>query len=96
MISTQVQKQVQFVEGEFSPSEVKDIIGKVIDDQSNFYKLQHLSQWMKDNNCDCETIENQKKELHNQKCELTEIMKEARDKGCKVKLVGEFRLTIEE
>ena len=96
MLATQVMKKMQFVDGEFSPSEAKDIVCKIIDDQSNFFKLQHLSHWIGDCNTEYNSFIDNSKRLNDQKCELTDIINEAKARGCKVRLQGEFKVIIDE
>ena len=74
MYPTQVMKKMQFVDGEFTPTEAKDIINKIIEDQSNFYKLQHLSHWIGNNQDAYMDSVNNSKKLEDCKCELNEMI----------------------
>lgn len=96
MYPTQVMKKMQFVDGEFTPGEAKDIVNKIIEDQTNFYKLQHLSHWIGNNHSAyVDTVQNSRK-LEDCKCELAELIEEANARGCKVRLSAEFNISIED
>ena len=97
--NTNVEKatqEVQLVEGLFTPSEAKDIVNKIIEDQANFYKLQHLSHWIGNNHTAYIDTVNSSKKLDDCKCESTELIEEANAKGCKVRLSAEFNISIED
>ena len=49
---TEVVQKVQLIEGQFTPSEAKDLISSLISEKINFHKIQRLGQVIHDENCD--------------------------------------------
>ena len=85
-------KQVHFLDGTLKPLEAKQVMLKVLDDQINYYKLQNLSCWMKDNTCN--PYESKIKELNQNKNELRRIINEAQTEGCNLSLHGDFKVAL--
>ncbi|MFT6320674.1 MAG: hypothetical protein ACJAT4_001602 [Granulosicoccus sp.] len=95
MYTSELNQKVQVLNGTFKPSEARDIISKMIDDQINFYKLQNLSHWIKDCNISQASLDEKILKLQNTKQELNEIIKEAQAVGENVRLRNYFDLSIE-
>lgn len=95
MYISELMQKVQFQNGTFTPSEARDVISKVIDDQIAFYKLRHLSHWVKDNTIDPNLLEDKIAQLRQQKRELMEMVKEAKLTGNQLSICGEFKINIE-
>lgn len=91
---TESMQKVQFINETFSPSEAKDVILKVIDDQINYYKLQDLSCWMKNNPSQQEVACDRIAQMKQKKEQLSEIIKEAEAVGQKVKLSCDFDILL--
>jgi hypothetical protein len=95
MYTTESLQRLQFVNENCTPSEAKDVVTKVIDDQISFYKLKNLSHWIKDNDCDQVSYYAKIDRLNNKKKELEKLIKEAQSEGLKIKLCGDFHITLE-
>lgn len=86
MRSEKLNKQVELLNGSFTPSEVGDLIIKSIDQQINTYKLQNLSNWIHDHNCDQAPCKANIERLQHRKRELQGLIAEAKSAGCNLKL----------
>lgn len=95
MYTSELMQKVQVINGSFKPSEARDIISKMIDDQINFYKLQNLSHWIQDCNLSQDLLDEKIAKLQHRKQELNEIIKVAQAGGEKVRLCNYFDLSIE-
>ena len=95
MTTVKVQDQkVQFLKGEFTPLEAKDMIYRMIDEQINQYKLQHLSRWEHDHNTSVEAIDQKIENLKRIKQEFAEMIRQAREENCQVNLSGMLIMNI--
>jgi hypothetical protein len=86
MQAEKLNKQVELLSGSFTPNEVGDLILKSIDQQINTYKLQNLSNWIHDHNCDQESCMDNIARLQKRKRELQGLISEAKSAGCNLKL----------
>jgi len=86
MRSENLSKQVELLSGSFTPSEVGDLLIKSIDQQINTYKLQNLSNWIHNHNCDQSPCRDNIERLQHRKEELQGLIAEARTIGCNLKL----------
>ena len=96
MISADVIQEVKILNGTYPPSEARQLICSVIDNQINFYKLQHLSHWERNHKTGRDFLDQKVEELTNKRCELMEIIKQARLEGRQVTFGGCIELTIED
>lgn len=94
MHTSELMQKVQVLNGTYEPSEAKNIISKMIDDQIKFHKLENFRHWINDCDCSQDSVEKKVMELRNRKEELTEIIKEAQAKGENVTLCNYFDLSI--
>ncbi|MFK7775520.1 MAG: hypothetical protein AB8F94_25485 [Saprospiraceae bacterium] len=94
MYTSELMEKVQVLNGTFKPSEARDIISKMIDDQINFCKLQNLSHWIQDCNTSQNLLDEKIAKLQHRKQELNEMIKEAQVTGGKVILNNYFDLSI--
>jgi hypothetical protein len=94
MYTSELMQKVQFINGTFTPTEAREVILKVIDDQINYHKLQHLSSWIKDDSVSPELLENKIAELERRKRELTGLIREARAEGAKLTINGGFNISM--
>lgn len=95
MYTAELIQKIQFLNGTFTPSEARDLISKSIDEQIEFYKLQHLSQWMKDNTISKHQLEIKIDELQQKKQELLDMVKIAKIEDTKLNIRGDFKISLE-
>jgi|GEM_PF-3085162 len=95
MKATEILQEVQFVDENLSPSEARDVVNKVINDQIKFYKLKNLSNWIKDDHCDQDCMLNKVEELKQTRQGFLTLINEAKSKGQGVKLSGNFHLALD-
>ncbi len=79
-------KNVELLKGSFTPSEVKDLILKSLNNQINNLKLKNLSQWIHDHNCDQDVINRQIEKLESRKKDITSLINKAHQSGCELKI----------
>lgn len=83
-----INKKIQLVKGEFTPSEASDIINALIDEKINFHKLQRLQLWERNHVCKTEHLNDRISELINEKENAINIISKARSMGSKLKING--------
>ncbi len=81
----QIQK-VDFIRGNFTPSEVRDLISSFIDKSINLYKVQYMSQWEANHKYESETLDSKIAELTNVKNKLLKVVEKAGLEGARVSL----------
>ncbi len=94
MEATLAKQQLQVMDGKFSPIEATDVITKMIDDQINACKIQHLSRWIKNDTENSESVNDKVIHLNRCKNEFMRIIQEAKAEGCEVELSGNFTITL--
>jgi hypothetical protein len=94
MYTSELIQKVQFLNGTYTPTEAREVILKVIDDQINYHKLQHLSSWIKDDSISPDSLENKITELKRRKRELSRLIREARAEGTKLTIDGGFNVSL--
>lgn len=95
MYTSELMQKVEFLNGTFTPSEARDILLKVIDHQINFYKLQHLSNWIKDHSVSQDLQKERIAQLEDRKRELAELITEARAEEARLTIHGDFNISLE-
>lgn len=95
MRSVNSNTQLELLSGNFTPSEVGDLIIKSIDQQINAYKLQNLSNWIGNNNCDQEPCRANIERLEARKKEIQTLITEARTVGCKLNLSEKIEIKMD-
>ena len=83
-----INKKIQLVKGEFTPSEASDIINALIDEKINFHKLQRLQLWERNHVGNTEHLNDRISELINEKENAINIISKARSMGSKLKING--------
>lgn len=84
---TQDQK-MQFIQGEFIPSEARDVLLCLIDGYINFYNLQYLSDWERNHSLSTEYRDKKISALKNRKRELKQLIEQATKEGRKLSIDG--------
>jgi len=88
MIATEVKHQVNLIDGEFTPSEAKDVINTLIREKVNFHKLNRLSMWEGDTQSDTSFDDGRISQLLQSKEDFIQVYNKAKAAGKKVKLTG--------
>ena len=96
MQATDLMQKVEFINETLTPSEARDIISKIFDHQINFYKVQNLSNWMRNHEVRQEPINEKLSLLKQKKQAITEILNEAKSEGRQIKLCCDFDISIED
>ena len=92
--STIVTQKINLIEGEFSASEVKDVITSLIDEKINFHKLQRLSWCEGDHGADTAFPDGRIGELQREKEIAREFINGLRGQGKRFKMEGVVRITM--
>ena len=79
-------KQFKLVEGNFTASEVNNLIIQSLDNQINNCKIRSLSDWVHNHHCDQEPYRKEISQLEQRKQELQNLIKEAENAGKKINL----------
>ena len=95
MYTTDLLEKVQFLNGTFAPTEARDILFKVIDDQIKFYKIQNLGRWMKNHDCEQESCNQAIEQLKQKKSDLAAIIREAQEENGNITLRGDFIISLD-
>ena len=88
-------KKVELLNDSFSPAEVSQLVIKSIDNQINNYKLQNLSNWVHDHNCDQQECRNKIQVLENRKKEIESMITQAQNTGCRISMSENIQLSLE-
>ena len=88
------EQKVKLLDGEFTPSEARDIVNGLIDVKINFHKLHRLSLW--EGNCDSNTTFDNSRvaQLLTDKDNFLAFLKEMRGQGKKVKMEGVLNISV--
>lgn len=95
MYISELMQKVEFLNGTFTPTEARNVILKVIDDQINSHKLQYLSSWIKDDSVSPDFLEHKIAELERRKRELAALIREAKAEGVNLTVNGGFNVSFE-
>lgn len=96
MQATELMQKVEFMNETLSPTEARDVISKMIDYQINFYKVQNLSNWIRNHEVIQEPITEKLSLLRQKKQEIAEIINEAKAEGRNIKLCCDFDISFED
>ena len=94
MQTVELMQSLKFPDGTLRPTEAKEVLLKIIEDQIDFYKLQHLSQWIKNNTTDPNVLHEKISQLEQNKKELEDIIQVAKTEGCSLNIEGDFKLSL--
>jgi hypothetical protein len=83
-----INKKIQLVKGEFTPSEASDIINALIDEKINFHKLQRLQIWEGNHVCKTDHLSDRITQLQKEKEITRDFISKARAQGSKLKING--------
>ena len=95
MILADVMQEVKLVNGTFTPSEARDIVSGIIDKQINFYKLQHLSKWVGNNNTSPDSIDKKIAALQKERAEFMKMINQAKREGLRLTLNSGMEVVLE-
>jgi len=95
MATEPVKKSIKIIDQAYSPEEARDIISSVIDSHINFYKLQHLKNWVGDHSTTTEERDQKIEELLKKKKELHKIIESAKQEDLCIKIRGVFDMKLE-
>lgn len=87
--------KTEITKDQFSPSQAKEVVAKLIDDQLNFYKLLNLKNWVADNSTNESKINEKISALQRSKEELMEVINQAREQNCKVSIDAMIELKLD-
>ena len=88
--------EIKLLNGVHNPSEVREIISKIINGQINFYKLQYLAQWEANHATGTDFRDAKIDELLEQKNKLQALMELAKAAGCHLSLEGTIEVKLTE
>ncbi len=94
MITQEKVQKTEVIADDFHPAEVKDLVSSLIKVYINFYKLQHLSNWEKNQAASDSYLNEKITELQAKKSELDDIISVAKETGCTIKMDGILRLKL--
>ena len=87
-------KNIQLVNGCFTPSEASDIINGLIDEKINFHKIQKLQIWEGNHVCKTKPLDDRISQLIEEKRTAKEFISEMRASGKKLKINGILEISI--
>ena len=93
---TEVVQKVQLIEGQFTPSEAKDLISSLISEKINFHKIQRLGQVIHDENCDTKYSEERIMDLITERKIAKEFITKSKVKGRNIKIDCVLKITYDE
>lgn len=93
MVRTEVAKEINLINGQFTASEASDVMEALIREKINFHKVQRLQKFIGD--CDCETgdLSDRISELMEEKQKAKAFFAEARAAGRNVVINGTLELS---
>jgi ubiquinone biosynthesis protein UbiJ len=94
MTTTDVLQQVQLIDGEFTASEASDVLNALLREKINFHKLNRLSLWEGDLDCDTSFDDSRLAKLQSAQKEVQELCKEVRLAGRKMRINGVLEIQI--
>ena len=92
--TTTGKQKIQLVKGAFSPAEASDIICGLIDEKINFHKLQRLTLWEGEHNCQTEQLDGRILELEEEKRIAKEFISRNREQQRPLKITGTLEITL--
>lgn len=95
MIAQQVEREFQLLEDVFSPAEAKMIMESMLEQVANTYKLQQLSQWVGDHQCDSTNCEYQLEQVARKKEVFQELVVKAAKEGRGIKIDTQVSIRIQ-
>ena len=88
-------REAQILNGEYTASEARDVISKIIDDQINFCKTQFMSHYEGNHEVGTDYYEKKIADLNYKKQEFKESLSRAKKEGLKISLEGSIKLKFE-
>lgn len=89
------QSDYDLLRDDFSPREAKELILRLIHDQTNFYKLKNLSRDLQ-GKTQSDEIWSRVGELNQMKEEVQEMIELARKTGCKLKVSSQIHIELDD
>ena len=83
-----------YLNGEFTPSELKGLALSMIDEKINFYKLQHLKQWIGNHMTSSDSFTFKIEDLQNQKNNLIDVVEKAAQAGKNIHVGSNMEFSI--
>ena len=87
---------IQLVDGTFTPSEALDVITSLIDQKINFHKLQRISWYEKNENCETKYPDDRIEELMREKEIAKNFLNPVRGTHAKIRIDGILKIQVEE
>ncbi len=92
-MTTQEQLQkLQFIGGNFSPLDARDVVSSLFDNYINFQKIKHLSQWERNHFVDDGELKSKLLELNEMKKEAEQVIALARAEGFRLNIEGTLEI----
>ena len=89
-------QSIQLVDGTFTASEALDVITSLIDQKINFHKLQRISWYEKNENCETEYPDGRIEELMREKEIAKSFLNPVRGTNAKIRIDGILKIEVEE
>ncbi len=93
MTSVDLVQKLRLLFGKFTPSQARDLVNNMVDEQINQHKLQHLSKWIGNNNISSKKLDETINQLNETKKELLGAIDQAQAEGMNVRLDGSVDIT---
>ena len=87
-------REINLIEGDFTPSEAADLINELVDVKLNFHKLHRLSLTERDRNDTCEFDNSRIDELHTDKIKNRDFFKSLKKQGKKLQIKSIIEITV--
>lgn len=94
MITTETLQKINLTSGFYNPEEAREVVSYLFDKQINFHRVQHLSQWEKDNSQGNELLELKVNELKEKKKFLLGMIDQAAKEDQLVSLSNSLSFSI--
>ncbi|BDW91705.1 hypothetical protein MACH07_05370 [Flagellimonas marinaquae] len=89
-------KNIQLVDGKFTPTEASDMITSLINEKINFHKIQRLKIWEGDHHRKTNLLDSRIDELVEEKKIAKKIVAEARSQGKNLSINGILQISLED
>ena len=86
-------KQVQLIDGDFTPTQAFDILNSLIDQKINYHKIENLQLWEKNHDNDPQPFIDRIQQLEEEKKAIDVYLSKLKKEGKLLKIDGILKLT---